>query len=70
VLSALPKVVASEFTGCSPTNFHQARLCLSSLPPEAGALQRQNAEQVAHQNFFEHRQTHGKKHLKRIDEKL
>lgn len=54
VLSALPKVVASEFTGCSPTNFHQARLCLSSLPPEAGALQRQNAEQVAHQNFFEH----------------
>lgn len=54
VLSALPKVVPSEYTGCSPTNFHQARLSLSSLPQEAGSLQRQTAEQVAQQSFFEH----------------
>lgn len=54
VLSALPKVVPSEYTGCSPTNFHQAKLSLSSLPSEAGTLQRQTAEQVAQQSFFEH----------------
>lgn len=53
ILSTLPRVVSSELTNWSPTNFHQHRIFSSITSRHFGSLVPQGAEQIAYQHFCE-----------------